>query len=87
MKALADFLRKTVFKLTNETMVDHVSPLIDEKPEFASTKPEIRSKALELAIKESAKRENKERAKDRDNSSSYDARSHSSNQRQHRSSK
>lgn len=52
VKSLADFLKKTVVKLTRETKVEQVSPLIDEKPEFASTKTELRRRALDQAINE-----------------------------------
>ena len=52
VKALSEFLKKTVVKLTREAKVEHVSPLIDEKPEFANTKTEVRRRALDLAINE-----------------------------------
>lgn len=76
-KALADFLKKTVVKLTRETKVEHVSPLIDEKPEFAGVKEELRRKALDMAIKESlAVSSKRERGHESDSMSSYDERSH-----------
>ena len=52
VKALSDFLKKTVVKLTRETKVEQVGPLIDEKPEFAKTKAELRRRALDQAINE-----------------------------------
>ena len=74
VKALAEFIRKTVVKISKETKVEHINPLIDEKPEFASSRTELRNRALELAIKEAIKREASE-------SSSYDDRSHGSSSR------
>ena len=71
VKNMAEFLCKTGIKITSETKLEHVSPLIDEKPEYTSTNPEQRQKALDLAIKETLKREFSE-------SSSYDDRSYDS---------
>ena len=42
VKSLADFIRKTMLKLSRDTKISHIDPLIDEKPEFASTKIELR---------------------------------------------
>ena len=76
IKALAEFLKKTLVKLTRDTKVDHVNPLIDEKPEFASTKEELRRKALDIAIIAANKHE-------ASHSSSYEEHSHGSSGRHH----
>ena len=50
VKALADYLRKTV-KITAEDTLEQLNPVIDQKPEFANTKQDIRHKAIEEAVK------------------------------------
>ena len=52
VKSLSDFLKKTVVKLTRETKVEQVGPLIDEKAEFTNTRAELRRRALDQAINE-----------------------------------
>jgi len=54
IKALADYLRKTV-KISSDDTLEQLNPVIDQKPEFANTKQDLRAKAIEEAIKLSTK--------------------------------
>ena len=54
IKALADYLRKTV-KISSDDTLEQLNPVIDQKPEFANTKQDLRHKAIEEAIKLSTK--------------------------------
>ena len=69
-KAIAEYLRKSMVKLTKDTQLEQIAPLIDEKSEFASAKLQVKQKALELAIKETLRREKQFQSE----SSSYDSR-------------
>ena len=42
VKAIAEFLRKSLAKLCKDTQLDHVNAMIDERPDFSSARPELR---------------------------------------------
>lgn len=73
VKALADHLRKQT-KIARDTSLDQVASILDARPEFSSLKVDLKKRALEMAIKETLKRELSE-------SSSYDDRSYDSSSR------